>query len=214
MGMVTALALFIIIVGCAPASEQVSKMAATTSAPGQTLMRVTGMLPGLDLEDMVRLSDAVVIGTFVEHIGTKRMPGEVDDPPRFYDEFKEYEMTIESSLYPESGIPDSIAVLVHTGVVGRDSSVKIVGSERPRNFLEGDKVLLFLESLNHDKFGETVKHEVPKGFTIDDYYRVIMGASIGKLAPDGDKWTDTYSRKTVSIDDILSAIESQKGNSS
>ena len=215
LGLVAFMALIAIMVGCAPSRLQPPKAIAPTTVPGTQFVEVLGSLPSLDLEGMVEFTDAVVVGTLTADLGTKLHPGDANDPPHYYVEFKEYELTVERSLYPESGFPDKIALLIQVGAVSGNSLIQVIGDSDLPTFQDGEKVLLFVESLkDDDKFGHGIGRPVPEGFTKDTYYQVLMGSGFGKLTPDGDKWTDASSRKTVSIDDVLSAIESQKGDSS
>lgn len=51
----------------------------------------------------------------------------------------------------------------------------------------GDRVLLFLESLQDPKFEIPPGRPVPEGFTEQNYYGVILSARYGKLVLSGDK---------------------------
>jgi hypothetical protein len=175
---------------------------------GSRLM-VLGQKPTWDLEEMVERSDAVVIGTLTRDLGDKILTiGEPGDPD-FDFVFKDYELTLERSIYPESGFPDTVAVLIEDGVRSLgDSAV----SQRPGNpvFDLDEKMLLFLESLEGPEFEEGAGRPVPKGFITKTYYQAIIAGSYGKLSEDGDKWTDAVSGETITIEQLESAIAEAK----
>ncbi len=62
---------------------------------------IRGNRPNWDLEAMVKRSDAVVIVSFTKDLGSKRQPGENEEPPRFDFLFKDFELTVEKFLYPK-----------------------------------------------------------------------------------------------------------------
>jgi hypothetical protein len=86
----------------------------------------------------------------------------------------------------------------------------VVGEEKP-SFSSGERVLLFLESLQSAKFQEPPGRPLPQGFTEQTYYQVIVSARYGKLIPAGDKWKDSRSDSEVTVQEIEQAIDRQKG---
>ena len=173
------------------------------------VIEVSGTRPNWDVAEMVNRADAVVIGTLTGDLGSKTAPADDDDPPLFHYQYKDYSMSIDESLYPEKGMQDSIAILVEAGAAGTDDSVLVRGDDDVPAFFTDEKVLVFLESLKGSEFAEGVGRPVPKGFTEDTYYQVIIGAGLGKLTESDDKWEDSRTGETVTLDDIREAV-SQK----
>ncbi len=130
--------------------------------------------------------------------------------PYIYYDYKDYKLTVEEALYPAGDLPVEIAVLVPDGISAPNATA-LRPDDFP-SFVEQEKMLLFLENLEGPKFGEGVARPVPKGFTEKTYYRAIVGAFYGKLSQDGDKWEDSRSGKTATLDQIRAALEQHKSD--
>ena len=179
-----------------------------------TVIALSGARPNWGVEDMVKRVDAVVIGTVKRELALKQAPGGDDDPPLFYHQYKDYEVSVEEAIYPKAGLPENIAILVEAGAVASDSSIAIHGNDDVPSFFTEEKSLVFLESLKGDKFSEGVGRPVPKGFTEDSYFQVIIGAGLGKLLPEGDKWEDSRTGEVITLDDIRDALENKDSDES
>ena len=71
----------------------------------ETTVRVFGHPPNWNLDEMVRRSDAIVIGRLTKQLRTEREPGSNNNPPRYYYEFTDFELSVERSLQPAKGFP-------------------------------------------------------------------------------------------------------------
>ncbi len=181
-----------------------------TNPQRDTVVTSVGSRPGWDVEDMVKRADAVIIGTFTDDLGAKQEPGS-GDPPYIYYDYKDYKLTVEDALYPKGDFPNELAVLVRTGISAPNA--KVLQPEDVPAFAQKEKMLLFLENLADPKFAEGPGRPVPKGFTEKTYYRAIIGGFYGKLLQDGDKWEDSRSGKTVTVDQIRAAVQQHKSGS-
>ena len=177
-----AIALAAIITACAPAVDPVPE----ATPKGGLVVQSFGLRPTWDLDAMVKRSDAVVIGALTSELAVKRQPGGNEDPPRFHYLFKDFELTVDRSLHPRSGLPTPIAVLVEAGFAANAASIAIAGNDTPE-FLLDERVLLFLESQEEVRFAQGVGRPVPAGFAKEAYYQAIIGARFGKLSLAGDK---------------------------
>ena len=187
--------------------------AGSTVAEGDTVVRAFGLLPNWDVEDMVKRSDAVVIGMVSRDLGSKQET-EFNDPPRFNYNFKDYELTVEEVIYSRADLPERIAILVEDGLSAVDGStvVSVVGMDDVPTLQADERMLLFLESLEGPKFSEGAARPVPKGFTESNYFRIVIGSLFAKLLPEGDKWKDTRSNQTFTIAQLRGAIDQHKAD--
>lgn len=172
------------------------------SSKEQTRTTIHGSLPNWNLDEIVERSDAVVVAKVVREIGTKRIPG---FGPGWDYVYKDYDLTVELAIYPAS-LPQPIAGLVEAGVASNDSTVRV---SRPDGelleFRVGERVMLFLESLKGEKFENTAGRPIPRGFTKETYYQVIISAGYGKLLPVGAKWKDSRVPKEVNFGEVTIA---------
>ena len=172
-----------------------------------TIYMAFGSRPGWDENGMVQSADAVVIGTFTAHLGDKQES--LGDSGLIF-HYKDYELTVESTLYPDD-LDTKLAVLVENGATG-PAGQTVGGREDVPDWQDGEKMLLFLESMKDDEqHKEGVGRPVPNGFTKEVYYQVIIGGEYGKLVQDGDDWKDSNSQSTLSVQDINDSIENYKG---
>ena len=199
----------------------VSVLGCSTTQPGhQTVdgehsegmvVMVDGLLPPWDLGDMVKQSDAIVMGVLKSEIGTKTAPGGANDPPRFSYEFTDYEVRVERVFYPKDGLPGTIAVLAETGAVPAGETDHVVTSDEIPVYAEGDKVILFLRSLaEYEKSSEGVGRPVPEPFGAEDYFRALVGREFGKMQNNGAEWEDSRSGKTFTVSQLEEAVEDNK----
>ncbi len=96
----TVLAGGILVAGC-----DNSQTPGAMTAQGNTVVTSLGSRPTWDVEDMVKLADAVVIGTFTQDLGDKQKPG--SGAPYIYYHYKEYKLTVEEAHYPKADLWDS-----------------------------------------------------------------------------------------------------------
>ncbi|RLC95317.1 MAG: hypothetical protein DRI40_06080 [Chloroflexi bacterium] len=154
---------------CAP--EQVSDLEGkdilSTEAgpqPGDKLVNVQASYPPLTLEDLVRESDAIVVGKVVDilsaRIDTTERPGQTII-------YTDVIVETERYLYPESGA-ERITIRVKGDRVG--DTTMIVASEP--TFSVGEEVCLFLRRPSRELMP-------PSGIKTADYYRVTAG-ELGK----------------------------------
>ncbi len=183
----------------------------TPESPAETVVGSFGLRPSWDVEDMVKRSDAVVIGMISRDLGTKQQPGQ-GDPPKLYYTFKDYEITVEEVLYSEADLPRRIAVLAETGASAAAEGVTVVGDDDIPTLQANERMLLFLESLEGPKFSEGAGRPVPKGFTESTYFRVIIGSQFAVMLPDGDNWKDTRNDQTFTATQLRSAIDRHKAD--
>lgn len=179
---------------------------------GERTRLIFSQKPTWGLEDMVRRSDAVVIGELTRDLGDKKQPGDDPASPRFFFAFKDYELTIERAVYPGPDFPERIAVLLEEGVVSADGSSKAYRDENAE-FNRNEQMLLFLENLAGPQFADGAGRPVPKGFTEKAYYQAILAGTYGKLAADGNKWRDSISGEAFTVGELEGVIRKQKAGS-
>ncbi len=187
-------------------------------APSQTeakgansVITVHGHLPNLSLKEMVAESDAVVIGTLDEELGTKLKHGGNEPRPKFYYQYKDFRLAVEDALYPKDTFPAEIAVLVETGIVSARENQSVRNDNSAPIYTRGEKVLLFLENLKDPKFDTGPGRPVPRGYTPDNYYLGIVTASYGKMEPADGKWRDSRSGKSFTRGEAEQAIQGNTG---
>jgi hypothetical protein len=173
------------------------------------VVQVFGLLPNWDVDGIVRESNAIVIGTITREIGTKEIPRSLHTVESVY-VFEDYEVAVERLIYPSDAHPQEIAILTQAGVATKDDSVKVVVGEEKPNFSIGERVLLFLESLQGAEFQDSPGRPVPEGFTEQTYYQVLMSARYGKLSPAGENWKDSRSDNEITVSEIEQAVARQK----
>ena len=181
---------------------------------GKSTLHIDGVLPDWDLEEMVEQSDAIAIGIIKTNLGSKREAGGINDPPTYYYEFTDFKLEVERDFHPGT-LPENIAFLAETGLSAADDNIAVVGFEGVPEYELEDRVLLFMESMSDDEeFGDGTSWPVPNGFDIDNYYLVIVSGPFGKLVRDGEKWEDSRTGDSFTTQELLSAIEEVKKNSS
>lgn len=193
-----------VIVGCG------SGVADVADTKNEIAVGVSQTRPGWDVEDMVKRSDAVVVGSFSADLGSKQKawPG---GSLNISFEFKDYLFSVEEVLYPEGAFPSKIAVLVEAGISSPDAAV--IQPEGVPAFQQQERMLLFLESLEGPKFSEGAARPVPKGFSERTYYRAIVGSLYGKLLSEEDKWGDSRTGNTLTVDQITDVAREYKPSS-
>ncbi len=169
---------------------------------------VGGLRPGWDVEEMVKQSDAVVIGVVSEGLGTKLAPGGNDDPPRFHYKFRDFAFTVEEVLYAERGeLPDRIAIMTEAGITTTSADITVFGGNDIPDFRVGERALVFLDNLDDPVYtAEGVGRPAPEGFTESSYFQVVIGARYSKLSPDDGQWRDSVSKEPLSRDELVAAI--------
>ncbi len=181
--------------------------AALTVSEDETVVRVFGTRPSWDVEDMVKRSDAVVVGMISSELGEKQQPG-VGEPPKLYYNYRDYEFTVEEVLYSNTDLPTRIAILIEDGASGVDGS-RVVGMEDLPTLQANERILLFLESLDAPKFSGGVGRPVPTGFTETTYFQVIIGSRFAKMLREGDEWKDARNGQKFTVGQLANAIERQ-----
>ena len=175
----------------------------------EALVRVFGHPPNWSLDDMVRRSDAIVIGRLTKQLRIEREPGGNNDPPRYCYEFTDFEFSVERSLQPAKGFPSRIAVLAETRMVTA-SGVDITDDGVVPDYRLGQRVLLFLESLDDDRFSTRPGSDVPGDFSRDAYYLAIVGGRYAKLVPRLVLWMDSRTHMPVTMTQIKNAVRRQQ----
>ena len=202
----SALVLVLALVGCSAA-------AAPSSESNESVLMVTGLMPDWDIDEMVRRSDAVVIGTLAEELGTKTYPGSAPpgESPKYQDQFKVFEFAVESTFYSANKLPDSIVVLTGPPAVPAGDYKKVAEDKDIPAFAANERVLLFLDGLDDPMYNEGPGMEIPAGYVKGDYYFVIVAGLYGKLIERTGNWEDTRSAKTVSVERINESVQKVKG---
>ena len=198
---VTALLAGLALVGCSSLEPPTRD-----AEPGpETTVRVFGHPPNWSLDEMVRRSDAIVIGRLTKQLRTEREPGGNNDPPRYYYEFTDFEFSVERSLLPAEGFPTRIAVLAETGWISANGADISDGGQIPE-YRVGERVLLFLESLDDDRFSAGPGSAVPGNFSRDAYYLAIVGGRYGKMVPRLVLWMDSRTHMPVTVTRVKNAV--------
>jgi hypothetical protein len=198
---VGALILILLLVACA---------SGVSNSSGR-MLQISGLLPNWDVDGMVQRADAVIIGAITKELGTKEIPGSLETVQFAY-VFNDYEVAVERFLYPSEISSQQIAILTQAGPASKDSSVQVVVGEEKPEFKAGERILLFLESLQDPKFENTPGRPVPEGFTERNYYQVILSARYGKLVPADGKWRDSRTGIEVTVPEVEQAVDRQKAN--
>lgn len=182
------------------------------NANGKTVVGVDHTRPGWNVEDMVKRSDAVVIGSFTADLGDKQKTwGGSQSRLNINYDFKDYQLAVERVIYSKGDLESDIAVLVEAGISSPGN--KVLQPEDIPSFQADERMLLFLESLKDYDDPDGVGRPVPKGFSENTYYRLIMGSLYGKLLADGDKWEDSITGKEVTVEQIADAVREYKDTS-
>ncbi len=197
------------IAGCNP----VQPSAPTTINNDKHTIFVDGLSPDWTLNEMVQRSDAIVSGTVSEALRTQTVDGPAPngETPKYNEEHRDYKITVETPFYPSSGLPAEIAVMVAPFPVPSNDRYNIVGSGDIPTFSTGERVLIFLQSLDDEKFNQGPGTTAPNGFTKANYYRAIIAGKFAKLTPDGTDWSDTRSSDSVTESQIREAVTNEKG---
>ncbi len=174
------------------------------------ILTVHGLQLDWNLDEMVRRSDAVVVGQISEALGTTTIDGPA--PPgedaRYDEEFHNYKLTVETSYHPAS-LPESIAVMTGPYPVSDDANLLVEHDQIP-GFAVNDRVLVFLDSLDDLAYADGPTDTAPTGYTKATWYRVITGSRFSKLTERGSRWEDTRSFETVSVEAIREAVMDEK----
>ena len=201
----SALVLALALVGCSAA--------APSSEPTESVVMVTGLMPDWTLDEMVRRSDAVVIGTLAEELGTKTYPGSAPpgESPKYNEKFKDFEFAVERTFYSAKKLPGSIVVLTGPQPVPADDHKRVAEDKDIPTFATKERVLLFLDGLDDAMYDEGPGTVVPARYTKGDYYFVIVAGNYGKLTERAGRWEDTRSHKTISVERIKETVQKVKG---
>lgn len=199
------------VIGCSESSTpadhtEVAGLAAPDSA--KELVRPHYTRPAWSVQEMVDLSDAVLIGSITRDLGGKTMDVAGQDDLDY--KFKDYAFEVTEVLYPkiDDGFPSTVAILVEDGMSSTDPNVKVITSDDDPVFTEEQDILVFLESLASDElFSKGAGRPVPSGYTKNLYFQVLIGGKYGKLVKSKDKWVDGVSGLSVSRAEIDEAID-------
>lgn len=179
---------------------------------GKSVVRVRGLQPDWNVDEMVRRSDAVVVATVAESLGSNRFPGpSADGDEAKYDrEYRDYLLTVETAYYPAS-LSGSIAVMTGPYPVQSNPDILIDGHSDIPLFAVGDRVLVFLDSLDDSVPSEGPGKKAPDGYNKSRYYRTITGSHYGKVMEDGGEWSDSRSTRSLTLDEVRQAVQRHKG---
>jgi hypothetical protein len=203
------LLVWLLVLSLTPVACGGSSEATDEGASDDRVVASLGLCPDWNIDDMAKRSDAIIVGTVVAELGTKQDSGPYEDTSDLVNVYKDVQIDVERFIHPASATPESIAVLFNARI---DSTNKEghIHTFSPAPTLEvGDRVLLFLESLQGDKFNNPPGRPIPAGYSVEEYYQVLISESYGKLIPDGDDWKDSRSDKEVKVSDIEQAVRQQ-----
>ena len=190
------LGLALALTGCASQQQ-------APSGAGETRVGQTGSFPNWSVRETVEHADAVVIGTLEENLGSKGIPGK---QTYYVTLFTDYKVVVEQVLYLRDGsAPTHLALLTRMGIVPTTVGSRVGEIDGFPTFQTGERVLLFLAKVSLE--GE---HSVPQGFTSGEYYIPLVSVWYGKLLPQGSKWKDSRSGKTVTLSEIQKSIDTLK----
>ena len=211
-------ALVVLALGCAAFDASRSPDASAVGGPAspgggdQLVVRTEGLQPDWDLDTMVRRSDAVVVATVRETLDTSQYPGPSSggETPKYNEEFRNHRLTIETAYHPAS-LSGDVAVMTGPYPVQSDPNISVAVQDQIPEFAVGDRVLVFLDSLDDPVYSDGPVKTAPDGYTKARYYRPIIGSYYGKLMVVGLHWSDTRSHKSVSENQVTEAVARQKG---
>lgn len=170
-----------------------------------------GSFPNWSVREMVERSDAVVIATLEVNLGSKGIPGAHMESVSYVRLFTDYKVAVEQVLYVRDGTtPKHLALLTHAGIVPTSPGSHVEEIEGFPAFQTGERVLLFLTRVSAEQLQLEPEHFVPRGFTLDEYYRPRVSALYGKLVPQGSNWKDSRTGKPVTMSEIQQAIAAVK----
>ena len=179
---------------------------------GKSGVWVAGLSPSWDVDEMVGRSDAIVVGVVSETLGTKQEAGGREDPPRFYYEFKDFALEVEEVLYPaKNDLPARIAILTEAGISAPGDAVTVSGLQDIPEFHIGERVLLFLDSLEDPVYASGVGRPIPEGFAASSYFQVVISSKYAKLKLEDGKWWDARSKSEFTADHLKKAIADSGG---
>ena len=174
---------------------------------GKSGVWVSGLTPSWDVDEMVGRSDAIVVGVVAETLGAKQEAGGREDPPRFYYDFKDFALEVEEVLYPaKNDLPARIAILTEAGISAPGEAVTISGLQDIPEFQIGERVLLFLDSLEDPVYASGVGRPVPEGFAASSYFQVVISSKYAKLKLEDGKWGDDRSEAKFTAERLKKAI--------
>ena len=195
--------------GCS--AGQVAQPLADSQVSEGMIVMIDGLSPPWDLGDMVKQSDAIVMGSLETKLGTKTEPGGSNDPSRFSYEFTDYEFKVDKTFYPKDGLPGTIAVLAETGAVPVGEIGHVETNDEVPAYAEDEEIVLFLVSLEDDQeHSQGVGRPVPEPFSAADYFRAVIGRDYGKMENNGKEWEDSRSGKTFTVSELERAVEEHK----
>lgn len=201
MKIVTTLAvLTLLLLGCA--AEQPSR-----------LVSVQGMQLDFTLNDMVKRSDAVVVGVVAASLATTTIDGPAPPgkTPNHQEEFRNYRLAVETTFYP-ANLPASIAVMTGPYPVSDNPNVFVEQDDIPE-LAVGEKVMLFLARLDGPEYANSPTNSPPTGYSKANWYRPVTGSTFGKLTERSGRWEDTRSFTTISVQEVQAAVADEKSGS-
>ena len=183
-----------------------------TANSGKSIVMTTGLQPDWNLDQMVKRSDAVVVGTVAEYLRSTEYAGPTPggEDPEYNREYRDYRFTVETVYHPSS-LPDTIVVMAGPYSVQSNPQILIHDTGEIPGFSVNDRVMLFLDSLDDPAYSTGPGQTPPDGYTKADYYRPITGSYFGKLTENGEQWSDTRSNKSVSANQVSEAVDRQTG---
>ena len=179
---------------------------------GKSVVQVRGLQPDWGVGEMVRRSDAVVVATVSGSLGSNRFPGPSadGDEAKYEREYRDYLLTVETAYYPAS-LSGSIAVMTGPYAVQSDPDILIDGHSDIPAFAVGDRVLVFLDSLDDSLYSEGAGKDAPDGYSKSQYYRTITGSHYGKVMESDGEWSDSRSARSLTLDEVRQAVQRHKG---
>ncbi|MDE2937413.1 MAG: hypothetical protein OXR67_00625 [Chloroflexota bacterium] len=177
------------------------------------VVSVQGMQLDFTLNDMVKRSDAVVVGVVSETLATTTIDGPAPPgkTPNHQEEFRNYRLSVDTTFYP-AGLPASIALMTGPYPVSDNPNVFVEQDDIPE-LAVGEKVLLFLDRLDGPEYANSPTNNPPAGYSKANWYRPVTGSTFGKLTERDGRWEDTRSFTTISVQEVRAAIDKEKTGS-
>jgi hypothetical protein len=163
--------------------------------PGDNVQNVSGLLPRLNTEELIKYSDAILIGKVIEVLPPRNG---TDIPPEIPIIYTNVKLQVSRYLYGQSD-SNIVSVRVRGGKIGNE----VMSFDVEPIFTVEDEVLLFLYIPDNYEL-----LPVPDGIGPADYYKVT-GLALGHWAYKDGNATDYFNQtfEVSSIEQKISSIQ-------